>query len=55
MTTSSHTPDHESIADWFKAFYAMSDDGSSHEPYPTFYTPDAKLIMGDKVAVGHEG
>lgn len=50
-----HTPQHESIDDWFKAFYAVSDDGTAHEAYPRFFAEDAKLIMGDKVAVGREG
>lgn len=44
------------IVDWFKAFYALSDDGTAaHERYTTFYTDDAKLIMGDKTAVGRDG
>lgn len=43
------------IADWFKAFYAVSDDGTAHERYTTFYADDAKLIMGDKTAVGRDG
>ncbi|KFY28034.1 hypothetical protein V493_03130 [Pseudogymnoascus sp. VKM F-4281 (FW-2241)] len=44
------------IADWFKAFFALSDDGTAaHERYTTFYANDAKLIMGDKTAVGRDG
>jgi hypothetical protein len=50
-----HTPSHERIEDWFKAFYAISDDGTAHETYPEFFAADAKLIMGDKTAVGREG
>ena len=53
--TSTHTPQHETIAAWFKAFYAVSDDGTAHEAYPSFFAEDAKLIMGDKVAVGRQG
>lgn len=53
--TSTHTPQHETIDDWFKAFYAVSDDGTAHESYPSFFTEDAKLMMGDKVAVGRQG
>lgn len=45
----------ENIQDWFEAFYATSDNGSEHEKYTTFFTPDAKLIMGDKTAVGTSG
>ncbi|OIW22880.1 putative fungal-specific transcription factor [Coniochaeta ligniaria NRRL 30616] len=52
--TSTHTPQHETIDDWFKAFYAVSDDGTAHESYPSFFTEDAKLMMGDKVAVGRQ-
>ncbi|KAB5576486.1 putative fungal-specific transcription factor [Coniochaeta sp. 2T2.1] len=54
VMTSSHTPQHESMDDWFKAFYAVSDDGTAHEAYPSFFTEDSKLIMGDKVAVGRQ-
>ena len=43
------------IQDWFKAFYATSDDECAHAKYTTFFTPDAKLIMGDKTAVGQAG
>ncbi len=43
------------IQDCVKAFYATSDDGSAHEQYTTFFTPDAKLIIGDKMAVGRDG
>ncbi|KAK2789162.1 hypothetical protein FQN53_002387 [Emmonsiellopsis sp. PD_33] len=50
MTSSDTT----GINNWFKAFYAVSDDGTAHEQYPEFFTPDAKLIMGDKVAVGRD-
>ncbi|KAK2812987.1 hypothetical protein FQN50_001008 [Emmonsiellopsis sp. PD_5] len=46
--------DTTSISDWFNAFYAVSDDGTAHEKYPDFFAPDAKLIMGDKVAVGRD-
>lgn len=42
-------------ADWFNAFYAASDNGTAHEEYTTFYTQDAKLMMGDKTAVGQTG
>jgi len=45
----------EDIQDWFKTFYAVSDDGAAHERYTTFYAEDAKLIMGDKTAVGRAG
>jgi hypothetical protein len=44
-----------SIHDWFAAFYATSDDGNAHQKYATFFTPDARLIMGDKTAVGQAG
>ncbi|KIM95873.1 hypothetical protein OIDMADRAFT_183357 [Oidiodendron maius Zn] len=40
------------IQDWFKAFYATSDDESAHAKYTSFFTPDAKLIMGDRTAKG---
>jgi hypothetical protein len=43
------------IHEWFAAFYATSDDGKAHEKYSTFFTPDARLIVGDKIAVGHDG
>ncbi|KAI1907750.1 hypothetical protein LOZ12_001465 [Ophidiomyces ophidiicola] len=42
----------EEIGDFFKAFFEASDDGNAHEKYPYFFAEDAKLIMGDKVAVG---
>ena len=45
----------DSIEDWFAAFYAASDDGNAHERYTTFFASDAKLIMGDTVAVGSAG
>lgn len=45
----------ENIHDWFKRFFAVSDEPTAHEKYPTFFTEDAKLIMGDKTAVGHDG
>ncbi|KAB5540453.1 putative fungal-specific transcription factor [Coniochaeta sp. 2T2.1] len=54
VMTSSHTPQHESMDDWFKAFYAVSDDGTAHEAYPSFFTEDSKLIMGDKIGVGRQ-
>lgn len=44
-----------SIEQWFNDFYATSDDGSAHDKYITFFTPDAKLIMGDKTGVGRDG
>ena len=44
-----------SIDQWFKEFYATSDDGTAHDKYPSFFAPDAKLIMGDKTAVGRDG
>ncbi|KFY96636.1 hypothetical protein V500_02370 [Pseudogymnoascus sp. VKM F-4518 (FW-2643)] len=40
------------MQEWFKAFYATSDDGSAHQKYTTFFTHDATLIMGDQRAVG---
>lgn len=43
------------MQEWFKAFYATSDDGSAHQKYTTFFTPDATLIMGDQRAVGQAG
>ncbi|WEW58227.1 hypothetical protein PRK78_003695 [Emydomyces testavorans] len=43
----------EGTGDFFKAFFATSDDGTAHDKYPLFFTEDAKLIMGDKVGVGH--
>jgi hypothetical protein len=43
------------IQDWFKAFFATSDDESAHAKYTTFFAPHAKLIMGSKTAVGQEG
>lgn len=43
------------MEEWFKAFYATSDDGSAHQKYTTFFTQDATLIMGDKKAVGRAG
>ena len=43
------------IQNWFKAFYATSDDGTAHAKYTTFFTPDAKLIMGDRTAEGQIG
>lgn len=43
------------IQEWFKAFYATSDDGSAHEKYTTFFAEDAILIMGDNRAVGQAG
>lgn len=45
----------ESIQDWFQAFYATSDEPSAHEKYTMFYTPDARLIMGEMGAVGRDG
>ncbi|KAL1954323.1 hypothetical protein VTO42DRAFT_1397 [Malbranchea cinnamomea] len=44
----------DTIDGWFKEFYATSDDGTAHEKYPTFFAEDAKLIMGDKTAVGRD-
>ncbi|KFY13630.1 hypothetical protein V492_03131 [Pseudogymnoascus sp. VKM F-4246] len=38
--------------EWFKYFYATSDDGSAHQKYTTFFTQDATLIMGEQRAVG---
>lgn len=52
--TTSHTPQHESIDDWLRAFYAVSDDRTAHEAYLSFFAEGSKLIMGDKVAVGRE-
>ena len=43
------------IQEWFRAFYATSDDGSAHQKYTTFFTQDATLIMGDQRAVGRAG
>jgi hypothetical protein len=53
--TSPHTPQHESLDDWLKAFYAVSDDGTAHEAYASFFTYDATLIMGDKKVYGGGG
>ena len=50
-----HTAVHGSVDDWFDAFYAVSDDGFAHDDYVTFYAANAKLIMGDKTAIGHDG
>lgn len=49
------TPQMEDIHAWFAAFYAASDDPSAHSHYTTFYAPSAKLIMGDKTAIGRAG
>lgn len=43
------------IRDWFQAFYETSDDGTEHEKYTAFFSPDAMLIMGDKTAIGRNG
>lgn len=43
------------IQDWFRTFYATSDDGTAHEKYPTFFAPDAKLMVGEQTAVGRAG
>jgi hypothetical protein len=40
------------MQEWFKAFYATSDDGTAHEKYTTFF---ATLIMGDNRVVGQAG
>lgn len=43
------------IDEWFKAFYATSDDGSAHQKYTTFFAQDAIMIMGDQKALGQAG
>jgi hypothetical protein len=49
------SPKMSDIHAWFAAFYAASDDPSAHSHYTTFYAPTAKLIMGDKTAIGRAG
>jgi hypothetical protein len=44
-----------SVADWWKQFYALSDNGVAHEEYSQLYAPNAKLIMGDNEVNGRDG
>ena len=43
------------ITSFLESFYATSDTESAHDKYPTYFTDDATLIMGSKVATGSKG
>ncbi|PLB35681.1 uncharacterized protein BDW47DRAFT_109981 [Aspergillus candidus] len=42
------------MTSFLESFYATSDTESAHDKYPSYFTDDATLIMGSKVAKGSQ-